>query len=154
MSSIIAIVTTISLIATAASVGNGFVCYAILRNSKLHTSTFVLIVDQCISDIKYAVSIELLILVCSEWFLQRVIFGNTVCSIFSTLIVSSYIISALTMTIIAVERFVLVFYPLKPKLSYQQAWYVITGIYIICFMLTCVGYFISRDLVSDIKNDY
>ena len=133
------LIAVVLLIAISALIGNGFICYTIKRDSKLHTSTFVLIVGQAISDMMYGVSFVIIMLVCSEWFLQNVIGGETICSFFSVLVLSSYVISSLTMTVIAIERYILIFYPLKPKLTIRQAWFLNTAIYMSGILIALAG---------------
>ena len=136
---LIILVITSFLIAITAIIGNGFICFTIKQNSNLHTATFVLIVGQAISDMLFAVCLMGVFIVCSEWFIENPNIGAFPCSIVGTMFTASYIISSLTMTVIAIERYVLVFYPLKPKWSLRRAWFLNCAIYIFGHFLAHAG---------------
>ena len=119
-----------TLIAITALVGNGFICLTVKRNQKLHTATFVLIVGQCISDMMFGVCLMTCLVFCSDWFINRLGNGTNICSLSGTIFTASYTISSLTMTTLAVERYMLIFYPLKPKMSLRQAWSLNAFIYV------------------------
>ena len=125
------------LITTTALLGNCFICYTISRNSKLHTSTFVLIVGQAISDMIYAVSVVTGMFVCNGWFVEQ--FSYTSCSFSVITFTASFMVSSLTMTTIAIERYILIFYPLKPKLTLRRAWFLNGAIFLLGIFLGYAG---------------
>ena len=129
------------LLAAAAIVGNGFVCYTVRCNAKLHTSTFILIVGQCVSDMIFGMCFVTGLWVCSETYIQN--HGNTICSIGVIVMAAAFMVSSLTMTAIDIGRYILIFHPFKPKLSLCQAWLLNLVIYVIGFFLAYaaqVGY--------------
>ena len=97
------------------SVGNILVSLAVIRAKQMHTVTNFFILNLAISDIVmclFAVPFTPL-----QSFTGRWLFGQTLCILFPFSQGVSVYISTLTLTIIALDRFVIIIYPFRARMQ-------------------------------------
>lgn len=114
--------------------GNVLVCYVVCRNKAMHTVTNLFITNLALSDILLcflAVPFTPL-----YTFLGRWIFGNLLCHMVPFAQGVSVYISTLTLTSIAMDRFVVIIYPFRHRMKLVTCISLITSIWIISLMLT------------------
>ncbi|KAG4068843.1 hypothetical protein HA402_004991 [Bradysia odoriphaga] len=114
--------------------GNVLVCYVVFRNKAMHTVTNLFITNLALSDILLcflAVPFTPL-----YTFLERWIFGNLLCHMVPFSQGVSVYISTLTLTSIAMDRFVVIIYPFRHRMKLSTCISLITSIWIISLMLT------------------
>lgn len=114
--------------------GNVLVCYVVCRNKAMHTVTNLFITNLALSDILLcflAVPFTPL-----YTFLERWIFGNLLCHMVPFSQGVSVYISTLTLTSIAMDRFVVIIYPFRHRMKLATCISLITSIWIISLMLT------------------
>ncbi|XP_043211194.1 prolactin-releasing peptide receptor-like [Amphibalanus amphitrite] len=95
--------------------GNCLVMYAVFRNKAMQTVTNYFILNLALSDI-------LLCVLCVPFtplytFLQRWIFGAFLCHLVTCTQAVSIYISSLTLTAIAIDRFVVIIHPFRQRMS-------------------------------------
>lgn len=114
--------------------GNVLVCYVVFRNKAMHTVTNLFITNLALSDILLcflAVPFTPL-----YTFLERWVFGNLLCHMVPFAQGVSVYISTLTLTSIAMDRFVVIIYPFRHRMKLATCISLITSIWIISLMLT------------------
>ncbi|XP_070539590.1 prolactin-releasing peptide receptor-like [Ptychodera flava] len=107
--------------------GNIMVCIAVKRNRSLHTPTYVFICNLSVSDV--AVCLLCLPLTLVYTLTDTWLFGKFLCYTVTPLQAISVLVSTLTMTAIAVDRYNLVMYPLKKRITLLQSGAVIVLIW-------------------------
>ena len=126
-----------NLFALLAIVGNGFVCYVIYKRKRSST-TFLLIGSQAFSDCLYGILRALSFLVCSTWFANLSRGALALCEWDITLFLSCFAVSSLSMTAIAIDRFMRLYMPHRQKPTRTQTFLVVLAIWIIavtsCFL--------------------
>ncbi len=101
------------------TVGNTVVVYVVARHRKMHNVTNILIANLALSDVGlciFSLPIQLYYQLTDHW-----IFGESLCRIiFSAFAVPVYV-STLTILLIAYDRYWLIVYPLKERMSIKMA---------------------------------
>lgn len=101
------------------TVGNTVVVYVVFRHRKMHNVTNILIANLALSDVGlcvFSLPIQLYYQLTDHW-----IFGEVLCRlIFSAFAVPVYV-STLTILLIAYDRYWLIVYPLKERMSIKMA---------------------------------
>lgn len=95
--------------------GNMLVCYVVCRNRAMHTVTNFFITNLAVSDI-------MLCLLAVPFtpmytFMERWIFGTTLCHLVSGAQAVSVYISSLTLTAIAMDRYIVIVYPFRHRMK-------------------------------------
>lgn len=133
--------------------GNVLVCYVVCRNKAMHTVTNLFITNLALSDI-------LLCFLAVPFtpmytFLERWIFGNLLCHMVPYAQGVSVYISTLTLTSIAMDRFVVIIYPFRHRMKLATCISLITSIWIISLMLTLpYGLYVSLNNYEDPNINY
>ncbi len=113
---------------------NSLVCFLVLRQKRLRTVTNTFIANLALSDIAitvFNVPLTLLRFVYKDWML-----GYVPCALGNfTLMVSIYV-STFTMTAIALDRYMVILYPLRPRLSVRRGCVVIFVTWVIAIALS------------------
>lgn len=114
--------------------GNVLVCYVVFRNKAMHTVTNFFITNLALSDI-------LLCILAVPFtplytFLERWIFGKALCHLVAYAQGVSVYISTLTLTAIAVDRFIVIIYPFRHRMKLSTCILIITSIWIVSLLLT------------------
>lgn len=114
--------------------GNVLVCFVVARNRQMQTVTNLFITNLALSDILLcvlAVPFTPLYTFLGGW-----IFGRTLCHLVPYAQGVSVYISTLTLTSIAIDRFMVIIYPFHPRMKIEVCLGVIVGIWIIALVVT------------------
>lgn len=114
--------------------GNMLVCFVVARNRQMQTVTNLFITNLALSDVLLcvlAVPFTPLYTFLGKW-----IFGRTLCHLVPYAQGVSVYISTLTLTNIAIDRFMVIIYPFHPRMKIEICLLVIIGIWIFALLLT------------------
>ncbi|XP_034184115.1 prolactin-releasing peptide receptor isoform X2 [Osmia lignaria lignaria] len=114
--------------------GNALVCFVVARNRQMQTVTNLFITNLALSDVLLcvlAVPFTPLYTFLGGW-----IFGRTLCHLVPYAQGVSVYVSTLTLTSIAIDRFVVIVYPFHPRTRLEVCLSVILGIWIIALTVT------------------
>ncbi|XP_043287537.1 prolactin-releasing peptide receptor-like isoform X2 [Venturia canescens] len=114
--------------------GNMLVCYVVARNRQMQTVTNLFITNLALSDILLcflAVPFTPLYTFLGGW-----VFGKTLCHLVPYAQGVSIYISTLTLTGIAVDRFLVIIYPFHPRMKIEVCQCIIIGIWIVALLVT------------------
>lgn len=115
-------------------IGNVLVCYVVFRNKAMHTVTNFFITNLALSDILLcilAVPFTPLYTFLGQW-----IFGNLLCHLVPFAQGVSIYISTLTLTSIAMDRYIVIIYPFRHRMRVSICMVIITAIWIVSLLLT------------------
>lgn len=115
-------------------VGNSLVILILAFNKKMRTTTNLLILNLSVSDILVACFCSWIHLVSQVTAGNEWIFGAFMCKFSSFAQVAALTSSVLTLTVISLERFQAIVFPLKRKLSHK-----ITIVVIVCSWIISMG---------------
>ncbi|XP_077984539.1 prokineticin receptor 2-like [Glandiceps talaboti] len=118
---------------TVCGFGNSLLCFTILRLKRLRTVTNLFIASLAISDAVVAlfcVPFSLYYYLVHDW-----IFGGGMCVFVGTLKVVSLYVSVNTLLAIAIERYYVIFHPLKPRLQKVAVLVISVVIWIVSFVI-------------------
>lgn len=115
-------------------IGNVLVCYVVFRNKAMHTVTNFFITNLALSDI-------LLCILAVPFtplytFLEKWIFGNLLCHLVPFAQGVSIYISTLTLTSIAMDRYIVIIYPFRHRMRVSICMVIITAIWLVSLLLT------------------
>uniref|UniRef100_A0A8D2LYQ6 Neuropeptide FF receptor 2 n=1 Tax=Varanus komodoensis TaxID=61221 RepID=A0A8D2LYQ6_VARKO len=116
-------------------IGNGVVCFIILRNKHMRTVTNLFILNLAVSDLLvgiFCMPTTLLDSIISGW-----PFGNIVCKMNGMVQGISVSASVFTLVAIAVDRFRSIVYPFKQKLTLWTAVVIIIVIWVLAVAIMC-----------------
>ena len=122
-SEIVVLFVAYSVIILLSLFGNSLVCYVVTKNKRLHTVTNIFIANLAMSDITITVlniPFSLARLVLKEW-----MFGSFMCHFVNFILMVSIYVSTFTMAAIAVDRHLVILYPLRPRLSLPMGFIII-----------------------------
>lgn len=114
--------------------GNALVCFVVARNRQMQTVTNLFIANLAVSDVLLcvlAVPFTPLYTFLGGW-----IFGRTLCHLVPYAQGVSVYISTLTLTSIAIDRFIVIIYPFHPRMKIQVCLLVILGVWIVGLLVT------------------
>ncbi|KAI2798198.1 hypothetical protein BLOT_013316 [Blomia tropicalis] len=115
--------------------GNTLVCFVVARNPAMHTVTNVFIANLALSDILlciFAVPFTpLYLLAYKSW-----VFGTALCHLLPFAQGVSIYISAFTLMSIAIDRYFVIMYPLKPRMKMKICVLIIAAIWLTTSILT------------------
>ncbi|XP_057328359.1 prolactin-releasing peptide receptor-like [Microplitis mediator] len=123
-----------SLIFILGVFGNILVCYVVARNNEMQTVTNLFITNLAVSDIllcMLAVPLTPLYTFLGGW-----VFGESLCHLLPYAQGVSIYISTLTLTSIAIDRFLVIIYPFHPRMKVRTCKGIIVIIWIAALMLT------------------
>uniref|UniRef100_A0A6V7JM72 G-protein coupled receptors family 1 profile domain-containing protein n=1 Tax=Bracon brevicornis TaxID=1563983 RepID=A0A6V7JM72_9HYME len=114
--------------------GNALVCFVVVRNPQMQTVTNLFITNLALSDILLCVlAVPFTPL---YTFLGRWVFGKTLCRLVPYAQGVSIYISTLTLSSIAVDRFLVIIYPFHPRMKIKVCLSVILAIWVVALFLT------------------
>lgn len=114
--------------------GNALVCYVVARNHQMQTVTNLFIANLAVSDVLLCVlAVPFTPL---YTFLGRWVFGRTLCHLVPYAQGVSVYISTLTLTSIAVDRFLVILYPFHPRMKVEICLTIIMSIWAVALILT------------------
>ncbi|XP_076646613.1 prolactin-releasing peptide receptor [Halictus rubicundus] len=114
--------------------GNVLVCYVVIRNRQMQTVTNLFITNLALSDVLLcvlAVPFTPLYTFLGGW-----IFGKTLCHLVPYAQGVSVYTSTLTLTSIAVDRFMVIIHPFHPRMKVEICLAVIFGIWMVALLVT------------------
>ncbi|XP_053973492.1 prolactin-releasing peptide receptor-like [Hylaeus volcanicus] len=114
--------------------GNALVCFVVARNRQMQTVTNLFITNLALSDVLLcvlAVPFTPLYTFLGGW-----IFGKTLCHLVPYAQGVSVYISTLTLSSIAIDRFMVIIYPFHPRMKIDVCLAVIVGIWIVALLVT------------------
>lgn len=114
--------------------GNVLVVFVVGRNRQMHTVTNLFIANLALSDVLLcvlAVPFTPLYTFMNGW-----VFGNTLCHLVPYAQAVSVYISTLTLTSIAVDRFLVIIYPFHPRMKIKMCLTIIVSIWMIALLVT------------------
>ncbi|XP_077157282.1 neuropeptide FF receptor 2 isoform X2 [Paroedura picta] len=134
---LVAVIFIISylLIFLLCMIGNGVVCFIVLRSKHMRTVTNLFILNLAVSDLLvgiFCMPTTLLDNIISGW-----PFGNTVCKMNGMIQGISVSASVFTLVAIAVDRFRSIVYPFKQKLTISTAIVIIVVIWVLAVAIMC-----------------
>ncbi|KAL1506143.1 hypothetical protein ABEB36_005560 [Hypothenemus hampei] len=120
--------TMYGVIFVVALLGNVFVCYIVLQSPRMRTVTNYFIMNLAVGDI-------LITLLCVPFtsvtiMLQYWPFGASMCPFVNYISTLSVFVSAYTLVAISIDKWMLIMYPLKPRISKRSATYIIGAVWI------------------------
>ncbi|XP_049820211.1 RYamide receptor isoform X2 [Aethina tumida] len=112
-----------------ALIGNGFVCCIVLSSSRMRTVTNYFIMNLAVGDILIAV-------LCVPFTFVPILkqywpFGSFLCAMVGYAQAVSVFVSAYTLVAISIDKYIIIMWPLKPRISKNFAAYVIILVWII-----------------------
>lgn len=114
--------------------GNVLVVFVVGRNRQMHTVTNLFIANLALSDVLLCVlAVPFTPL---YTFLNRWVFGKTLCHVVPYAQGASVYISTLTLTSIAVDRFLVIIYPFHPRMKIEVCLAIIVSIWIVGLVVT------------------
>ncbi|KAF7285461.1 hypothetical protein GWI33_010633 [Rhynchophorus ferrugineus] len=120
--------TMYATIFVVALLGNVFVCYIVLQSPRMRTVTNYFIMNLAVGDILIALlcvpftSVPLLL---QEW-----LFGKFMCTVVCYVSALSVLVSAYTLVAISIDKYMLIMYPLKPRISKRSATWIIVVVWV------------------------
>ncbi len=93
--------------------GNSLVCKVIFFSKRMRTTTNILIANMAIADIICAITIFTQWFTCYKPLIDRTSYGGILCGINKSMQLIMFYVSSLTVTAIAVDRYIIIHYPLK-----------------------------------------
>ncbi|KAG8034728.1 hypothetical protein G9C98_007804 [Cotesia typhae] len=123
-----------SLIFILGVFGNILVCYVVARNQDMQTVTNLFITNLAVSDIllcMLAVPLTPLYTFLGGW-----VFGESLCHLLPYAQGVSIYISTLTLTSIAIDRYLVIIYPFRPRMEVKTCRGIIVIIWIVAVVLT------------------
>ena len=131
--------------------GNVLVCHIILVFQRMRTATNFFLLNLAISDILMAILCIPLTFV-SNVMLTYWPFGNVMCPVVTYIQAVSVFLSAFTLVAMSMDRYVAVLYPLRPKLTNNQAIKIIGVTWILALAAPLPTAVVSRVLSSSDGN--
>lgn len=125
-----------SLTAILALIGNAIVVKTVFATKRMCTFVHILLANMAISDITCAFSFFVGLLFCSDYFID-VWGGNGYCVVNKTIQVLSFQVSSVTMVVVAIDRWLAVFYPFNRK-KLGRAKKIVAFIWLIAFAIIVV----------------
>ncbi|XP_044736738.1 prolactin-releasing peptide receptor-like [Chrysoperla carnea] len=119
---------------TLGIIGNALVCHVVYRNKAMQTVTNIFIMNLALSDILLCVLAVPFTPLYS--FMGRWIFGRIICHLVPYAQGTSIYISTLTLTSIAIDRYFVIIYPLRPRMRLSTCIGIIIGIWVLSMLLT------------------
>uniref|UniRef100_A0A8C9UZC7 Prokineticin receptor 2-like n=1 Tax=Scleropages formosus TaxID=113540 RepID=A0A8C9UZC7_SCLFO len=134
-------------------VGNGMFVCALARCKQLRSLTNLLIANLAVSDLLVA-------LVCCPFEMHYYVvrelswsFGPVMCSAVTYLRSVSLYVSTDALLAIAVDRYLVIVHPLRPKMSLQRAWCVLATTWILSLLVALPSAYFSTQTVFDSFHD-
>ncbi|KAG2468925.1 prokineticin receptor 2-like isoform X1 [Polypterus senegalus] len=143
---------SLACIMLTCGVGNFLFIVLLIRCSKLRTVTNLLIANLAVSDLIVAV-------ICCPFEMDYYVvkelswsFGQLLCSSVNYLRTVSLYVSTNALLAIAVDRYLVIVHPLKPRMKYQTAYCVLAGVWLISILIALPSaYFTTETMFGTFK---
>ncbi|NP_001280539.1 RYamide receptor [Tribolium castaneum] len=124
-----AVYSMYAIIFVVALIGNSFVCYIVLSSPPMRTVTNFFILNLAIGDV-------LITLLCVPFtsvslLMQYWPFGGILCPVVNYSQALSVFVSAYTLVAISIDKYMIIMWPLKPRISKRFATYIIALVWLI-----------------------
>lgn len=116
------------IIFVIALIGNIFVCYVVLMSPRMRTVTNYFILNLSIGDI--LITLLCVPFTCYSMMNQYWPFGSFLCPVISYVQAISVFISAYTLVAISIDKYMVIMWPLRPRISKKAASWAIFTIWI------------------------
>jgi neuropeptide Y receptor len=123
--------------------GNSIVCYVVLGFQRMRTVTNYFIVNLAFSDIMMAILCIPFSFIANTMYTYWP-FGPVLCPVVTYCQTVSVFLSCLTLVAIAIDRYVAIIHPLKPRLTVKQAFVVIAIIWVLATGISLPVAILSR----------
>ena len=130
--------------------GNALVCFVVVRNRQMQTVTNLFICNLAVSDVLLcvlAVPFTPLYTFLGSW-----VFGDNLCHLVPYAQGVSIYISTFTLTGIAIDRFLVILYPFKPRMQISTCLWIIVSIWIVALLFT-LPYGLYMEPQSDLADN-
>ncbi|KAK9874696.1 hypothetical protein WA026_005516 [Henosepilachna vigintioctopunctata] len=117
-----------TLIFMCSLIGNLFVCYVVIASSRMRTVTNYFILNLSIGDI--LITILCVPFTCISMMTQYWPFGSFLCPVISYVQAISVFISAYTLVAISFDKYMVIMWPLRPRISKKVATWAILMIWL------------------------
>ena len=121
-------------IITVGIMGNGIVVYIVARNKNMHNITNIFIANLALSDIGlcvFSLPIQLYYQITDQW-----IFGECMCRIIFAAFAVPFYVSTLTILLIAFDRYWLIVFPLRNRMTVRTAFILLAVAAVISIVLS------------------
>ncbi|KAL3275961.1 hypothetical protein HHI36_020693 [Cryptolaemus montrouzieri] len=130
--------------------GNVLVCYVVFKNKAMQTVTNLFITNLALSDILlcvFAVPFTPIYTFLGKW-----IFGSLICHLLTYVQSISVYISTLTLTSIAIDRYLVIIYPFHPRMKLTTCIIIIVVIWLFSIIVTSpYGYYTKHVGINTTK---
>ncbi|XP_044763002.1 prolactin-releasing peptide receptor-like [Coccinella septempunctata] len=127
--------------------GNVLVCYVVIKNKAMQTVTNLFITNLALSDILlciFAVPFTPIYTFLGKW-----IFGSLICHLLTFVQSISVYISTLTLTSIAIDRYLVIIYPFHPRMKLTTCIIIIVTIWIFAILVTLPYGYYTKHVVGN-----
>ncbi|XP_045464333.1 prolactin-releasing peptide receptor-like [Harmonia axyridis] len=128
--------------------GNVLVCYVVMKNKAMQTVTNLFITNLALSDILlciFAVPFTPIYTFLGKW-----IFGSFICHLLTFVQSISVYISTLTLTSIAIDRYLVIIYPFQPRMKLITCIFIIIAIWLFAIFVTLpYGYYTKHVIIQN-----
>lgn len=124
-----AVYSMYAIIFVVALIGNSFVCYIVLSSPPMRTVTNYFILNLAIGDV-------LITILCVPFTSVALLkqywpFGSILCPVVNYSQALSVFVSAYTLVAISIDKYMIIMWPLKPRISKSFATYIIALVWLI-----------------------
>ncbi|ENN71710.1 hypothetical protein YQE_11633, partial [Dendroctonus ponderosae] len=116
------------VIIVLALLGNVFVCYIVMQSPRMRTVTNYFIMNLAVGDI--LITVMCIPFTSVPVMLQFWPFGSFMCTFVNYSATLSVFVSAYTLVAISIDKWMLIMYPLKPRISKRSATCIIASVWI------------------------
>ncbi|XP_050293424.1 RYamide receptor [Anthonomus grandis grandis] len=144
--------TTYAIIFVVSLVGNLCVCYIVMQSPRMRTVTNYFILNLAIGDI-------LISLLCVPFtsvtiMLQYWPFGAFMCPLVNYVSTLSVFVSAYTLVAISIDKWLLIIYPLKPRISKRFATGIIAAVWVFAGITVLPTGIFARMIQPPVKDEF
>lgn len=124
-----AVYSMYAVIFVVALIGNGFVCYIVLSSPRMRTVTNYFIMNLAVGDV-------LITILCVPFTSVALLkqywpFGSFLCPVVNYCMALSVFVSAYTLVAISIDKYMIIMWPLKPRISKSFATSIIALVWLI-----------------------
>ena len=128
------IYTAYSVVFFISFIANFLVCYVIIKNKRFRSVTYALIANLSVSDLMitiFNIPFNLMRFTMRDW-----IFGEFICKLTSLTLMCAIYVSTFTMAAIALDRYLVILYPLRPRLTFSAGIVIVVVTWVIGVLMS------------------